>query len=63
MAEISRAFLEVKGVQCGCDGAAQGIGASGGGASDEGLELCEHEGMNATAPSECPIDFNGVEVW
>jgi hypothetical protein len=63
MAEISRAFLGVKGVQCGCDGAAWGIGASGGGASDGGLELCEDEGMNATGPSECPIDFNGVEVW
>jgi len=42
MAEISRAFLGVKGVQCRCDGAAWGIGASGGGASDGGLELCEH---------------------
>jgi len=39
------------------------IGASGGGASDEGLELGEPEGMNASGPSECPIDFNGVEVW
>ena len=27
-----------------------------------GLEPGKHEGMNATGPGECPIDFNGIEV-
>ena len=42
MAEVSRAFLRGECCEGGCDGAAQGVGASGGCASDERLEFGEY---------------------
>ena len=50
MAEVSRAFLWGECCEGGCDSAAQGVGASGGGACHDRLELCKYR-----------LDW--VEVW
>ena len=63
MPKVVLALCWCEGVEQVSDPSPRGFNGTLIGLSEEGLELGDYEGMNATGSSECPIVFDGVQVW
>ena len=63
MPKVVLALCWCEGVEQVSDPSPRGFNGTLIGLSEGGLELGDSEGMNATGSSECPIDFDGVQVW